>query len=108
MAFFHRFSLSIGLATIPEWLFSSLALFFLVLPDAGDGCARGRRERASVSPRSSRLYPARTVRWVPHKCRPLESSSHTRSTPLGTGRAGAKTARECCDFEPFFPFFALP
>src|SRR6266540_2719947 len=102
MAFFHRFSLSIELAMIPEWLFASLVLFFLVLPDARDGCARGRRERASVSPCSSRLYPARTVQWVPHRYRPLESSSRTRPTPLGTGRAGAKTARECCNFEPFF------
>jgi len=39
--------------------------------------ARGGRERASVSPCPSRLYPACTARWVPHSFRPLESSSRT-------------------------------
>ena len=65
-------------------------LVFLVLPGARDGCARGRRERVSVSPRSSRLYPARTVRWAPHRFRPLESSSCTRPMPLGNRKSRCK------------------
>src|SRR5438128_2128954 len=59
-----------GIARIPSWLFTSQKRGKAVR-------ARGGRERASVSPRPSRLYPARTARWVPHSFRPLESSSRT-------------------------------
>ena len=59
-----------GIARIPPWLFTSQKRGKAVR-------ARGGRERASVSPRPSRLYPACTARWVPHSFRPLESSSRT-------------------------------
>src|SRR6266511_2569015 len=60
----------LGIARIPQWLFTSQKREKVVR-------ARGGRERASVSPRPSRLYPARTVRWAPRNFCPLESSSHT-------------------------------
>src|SRR5438128_12364554 len=107
MAFFrHFFSLSLGLATVLEWLFTSLN--FLVLPDARVGCTRSRRERASVSPRSSRLYPARTVRWAPHRFRPLESPSCTRPMPLGNRKSRNKDCSGVLRIRARFSFFALP
>src|SRR5438128_12253809 len=65
-----------GIARIPQWLFTSQKRKKVMR-------TRGGRERASVSPRPSRLYPARTVRWAPRRFRPLESSSCTRPMPLG-------------------------
>src|SRR5438128_10044137 len=59
-----------GIARIPQWLFTSQKREKVVR-------ARGGRERASVSPRPSRLYLARTVRWAPRNFCPLESSSRT-------------------------------
>src|SRR5438105_12477119 len=58
------------IARIPQWLFTSQKREKAVR-------ARGGRERASVSLRPSRLYPARTVRWAPRNFRSLESSSRT-------------------------------
>ena len=60
----------LGIARIPQWLFTLQKREKAVR-------ARGGRERVSVSPRPSRLYPACTVRWVPHNFHPLESSSRT-------------------------------
>src|SRR5438105_14747557 len=85
-----------------------LRLFFLVHPDARVGYARGKRERASVSPCSSRLYPARTVRWAPHRFRPLESSSCTRPMPLGNRKSRCKDRSEVLRIRALFSFFALP
>ena len=72
-----------GIARIPQWLFASQKRGKAVR-------ASGGRERASVSPHSSRLYPARTVRWAPHRFRPLESSSSILPLPLGVWKSRCK------------------